>query len=288
VRAAGPVLPHVEYQGVIARLEHLSKQIGDRDLLIVEPRDASDTHILAVPLAFIYDRSALLLSSRLPDKELFGKFLDWARTKYDRVLFIGGGGTSLLSPAWGTKPAATDRFQLPEYDTPVNGYPRFVRQKEFDYSLYELTLPDPEASNAPFDLDVGVDDDLHVVRWHAKERTEGRSFRWSRDRSLVYITNLRPESRQIVLTLSDGGRPAAAPPADVTVALEREVLGTVRIDTGFKPYAFEISPALAQRLSTLGRALELTITTTVWKPSSVLGTPDDRDVGVMLDRVTIK
>ncbi|HEY7498119.1 MAG TPA: hypothetical protein VH740_06390 [Vicinamibacterales bacterium] len=287
-RSAAPVLPHVEYQGVIARLERLSTQIGDGDLLVVEPRDASDTHILAVPLAFIYSRNTLLLSSRLPDKEAFARFLEWARTKYARVLFIGGGGTSLLSPAWGTRPIASDRFQLPEYDAPMNAYPRFVRQKEFDYSVYELTLPDPEAANMPFDLDVGVDDDLHVVRWHAKERTEGRTFRWSRDRSFVSITNLRADSRQIVLTMSAGGRPQAAPGAEVTVTLEKEALGTVRVDTGFKPYAFDIPPALAARLSTLGRALELTITTSVWRPSSVLGTADDREVGVMLDRVTIK
>jgi hypothetical protein len=216
-RAARPVLPHVEYQGVIGRLEQLSTQIGDHDLLIVEPRDASDTHILAVPLAYIYSRNVLVLSSRLPDKAVFAQFLDWARTKYDRVLFIGGGGTSLLSPAWGVRPIASDRFQLPEYDAPTNAYPAFIRQKEFDYSVYELTLPDPEAANAPFDLDVGVDDDLHVVRWHAKERTEGRTFRWSRDRSLVSITNVRPDTRAIVLTMSDGppcgGRhPCSAPP----------------------------------------------------------------------------
>ena len=282
------MLPHVEYRGVIARLETLAAGIGDRDLLVVESRDASDTHILATPLALIYSRNALLLSSRLPDKAVFAQFLDLARTRYDRVLFIGGGGTNLLSPAWGTRAIASDRFQLPEYDARINAYPTFVRYKEFDYSVYELTLPDPEAARAPFDLDVGVNDDLHVVRWHAKERTGGQSYRWSRDRSLVSVANLKPDSREIVLTMSDGGRPPAAPRADVTVALESEVLGTMRVDDGFKPYAFAIPPALAQRLSSTGRVLELTITTSVWKPSVVLGTSDDRDLGVMLDRITIK
>ena len=182
-RAAKPVLPHVEYAGVIAKLEALSGEVGDRELLVVESRNASDTHVLALPLAYIYARNVLVLNSPRPDKVAFAAFLDWARTRYDRVLFMGGGGTDLLSPAWGARAIASERFQIPEYDAPADTYPRFVRQKEFDYSLYELTRPDAGAAALPFDLDVGVNDDLHVVRFYAKERTDGRSFRWSRARS---------------------------------------------------------------------------------------------------------
>ena len=49
--------------------------------------------------------------------------------------------------------------------------------------------------------------------------------------------------------MSDGGRPPAVDRADVTIALDNDVLGTVRVDTGFKPYALPIPPALAERLS---------------------------------------
>ena len=45
----------------------------------------------------------------------------------------------------GARPIASERFQVPEYDAPADAYPRFVRQKEFDYSLYELTAPDAGA-----------------------------------------------------------------------------------------------------------------------------------------------
>ena len=70
---------------------------------MVESRNASDTHVLALPLAYIYARNVLVLSSPKPDKTAFAGFLDWARTRYDRVLFMGGGGTDLLSPAWGAR-----------------------------------------------------------------------------------------------------------------------------------------------------------------------------------------
>jgi hypothetical protein len=287
-RASRPILQHVEYAGIIPRLEQLSKTIGDRDLVIVESRDASDTHTLALPLADIYARNVLVLASRRPDKSSFGAFLDWARQRYRRVLFIGGGGTDLLSHKWDVTPISSERFQVPEYEAPQNIYPRLPRAKEFDYSIYAFTDAVPEGARAPFDLDVGVRDDLHVLRFHAKEITEGHTFRWSRDVSYVSITDVTPASREVVLWMSDGGRPPAAPPADVTIELDNVPLGTVRVTTGFKPYSLEIPPSLAARLGTAAEPVPLKLTTKVWVPEKLLGTPDDRDLGVMLDRVAVR
>jgi hypothetical protein len=287
-RASRPILDHVEYAGVIPKLESIAASIGERDLLIVESREASDTHVLGVPLADIYARNVLVLASRRPDKALFAPFLEWARTHYARVLFMGGGGTDLLSPAWTANPIASDRFQIPEYDAPLDAYPRFARRKEFDYSLYELAPPDPEATARPIDLDIGVHDDLNVLRFHAKEETEGRTFRWSRDTSYVILNSLQESNREVILQLNNGGRPASVAPADLTVYLDNERLGHVQVGSGFRDYAMAIPPALAARLAARGQPVELMLTVSTWVPERVLGTPDPRPIGVMVDRVTVK
>lgn len=286
-RSSAPLLAHVEYAGVIPKLETIAGQVGDRDLLIVESRNASDVHVLAVPLAYIYDRHVLVLDSPRPDRAVFAAFLEWARTRYDRVLFMGGGGTSLLSPAWQVVPLVSEHFTVPEYDAPADAYPRFVRDKEFDYSLYALAPAPAEALDGPFDLDVGVNDDLHVLRFHSKEQSEGRTFRWTRGRSFVALSSIRPGVTALLLSMSDGGRPQSAGPADVTVALDGEIIGTVRVTTGFANYVLTIPPPLAARLAATGAA-ELSLSTTVWVPRRALGTPDDRELGVMLDRVALK
>lgn len=286
-RAARPVVGHVEYAGIIPKLEHIAGIVGDDDLLIVESRNASDTYFLALPLAYVYGRNVLVLSNELPDKPTLGAFLDWARTRYHRVLFLGGGGTDLLSRRWTATPVESDRFQVPEYDAPRNAYPRFVRQKEFDYSLYELTPPAAQ-QGGPFDLDVGVRDDLHVLNFHAKEQSEGRTFRWSREASYVSITSLRAADRQVTLWMNDGGRSAAAPPADVSVELDGELLGSVRMGPSFRPYTLAIPAALAARAAASGEPVRMKLTTPVWNPSRVLGTGDDRELGVMVDRVAVR
>ena len=172
-RASRPLLQHVEYAGLIPKLQALAGTIQDDELVIAESRDAQgDVHVLALPLAYIYDRQVLVLSSARPDKATFAAFLEWARTRYRRVLFIGSGGTDLLSHRYGVEPLDSDRFQVPEYDAPLDAYPRFVRAKEFDYGVYAFTAPGSKPAGG-FDLDIGVRDDLHVLRFHAKEKADG-------------------------------------------------------------------------------------------------------------------
>lgn len=287
-RASRPIAGYVEYAGLIPRLEHLAGSIGNDDLVVAEGRDAqTDIHVMALPLAYIYARNVLVLHSPRPDKAMFAEFLTWARSRYRRVLFIGGGSTDLLSSRYGVRPLASDRFQVPEYDAPVNAYPRGIRQKEFEYGVYEFTDAIPNAG-LWFDLDVGNGDDLHVLRFHAKEQSEGHTFRWTRATSYVSVTVIHPGSRELTLWMNDGGRPPAAPAAVVSVYLHGQLLGSATVRSGFLPYTFVIPPALAERAAAAGEPIELRLVTATWKPRALLGTPDDRDLGVMLDRVAVK
>jgi hypothetical protein len=200
---------------------------------------------------------------------------------------MGGGSTDLLSHRYGVHALASDRFQVPEYEAPLNDYPRAVRQKEFEYGVYEFTPPQP-SDGLWFDLDVGRDDDLHVLRFHARERTEGHTFRWTRATSYLSVTVIHPTTRSVTLWLNDGGRPPSAGPANVSIYLHGELLGSATVRSGFLPYTFEIPAELAARAAAAGDPVELKLATPTWKPRTVLGTPDDRELGVMVDRVAVK
>ena len=82
--------------------------------MIVESRDASDVHVLGLPLAYIYARNVLLLPNRRPDPLVFERFIAWARQHYESVYFVGGGGTELLTKAIAVQPVGTEVFQVPE------------------------------------------------------------------------------------------------------------------------------------------------------------------------------
>jgi hypothetical protein len=289
VRASRPLAGHVEYAGLAPKLEQLASTFADDDLVIVEGRDAGgDMHVIALPLAYIYARQVLVLQPARPDKATFAAFLDWARTKYRRVLFIGGGGTDLLSHRYGVRVIASQRFQLPEYESALNAYPRYVRRKDFEFGVYEFQPAAVRASGISFDLDVGINDDLHVLRFRAKEQVDGNTFRWTGPTSYLSVTTISPSSREVVLTMADGGRSPAAGPARVGVFLHNQQLGSVVVSGPFRQYPMSIPPDLAARAAAAGDPVELKLVTTTWNPARVTGSADDRELGVMLDRVTIR
>lgn len=287
-RASRPIIDHVEYAGIIPELERLAARVSDEDLLLIESRDAgSDAHVFGLPLAYIYARHVLVLASARPERDAFAPFLEWARTRYRAVYFLGGGGTDLLSRQWSARSVASHRFQVPEYESAWNAYPRGTRRKEFDFGLYEL-LPAATDPAMWFDLDVGIHDDLHVVRFHAKESADGRPMRWSQRQSFVSVPTMPPGGREVVIVMSSGGRPETAPPAEVAVYLNDELLGTAHVGDGFRPYAFAIPPPLGRAAAESEEPARLRLVTEVWSPRQVLGSPDDRELGVMVDRVQVR
>src|SRR5262249_23662659 len=131
--ATSAIRRHVEFGGIQARLEKLASRFGSQDLLVVESRNASDIHVLALPLAYIWGKPALVLSSPKPDPLAFSEFVRWARARYQTVYFVGSGGTDLLSREVSVEPVGSERFQVPEYESLRNAYPTHVRRKEFDF-----------------------------------------------------------------------------------------------------------------------------------------------------------
>ena len=284
--ASQPIRTHIEYAGIIPRLEQLAAMFGDDDLVIVEARAASDVHVLALPLSYIYARNVLVLYDSRPDKASVRTFLTWAHEKYGDVYFIAGGGTDLLSPGVRSLVVATERYQVPEYEkTTYDVYPRRSVMKPFDFTIYRLV--ELGSGVAPQSLDIGGTDDLNLLDFHPKERLGGGNltFRWSQDASYL-VMRVQPESRQLTLTLN-GGRPRGVAPAHVTVYLDGEQLGTAEPSNEFREYVFPIPEPLASRTASADGA-QIRIQSTTWVPRATIGGPDTRALGVMLDRAEIR
>ena len=207
---------------------------------------------------------------------MFAAFLESARANYRRVLFLGGGGTDLLSSRWSVEPLASDRFQIPEYESAQNAYPRSVKQKEFEYSVY--AFGPPVGRPAANELDVGVNDDLNVdplSRQGGDRRTDDPLVAGAHRSSSS--TGFGAGDRTLALWMNDGGRPAAAPPADVTVSLDDRGARHRARDGGVQGYAVADSARRGRGAAATGEPVRITLRTATWNPRTVLGTADDRD-----------
>jgi hypothetical protein len=292
-RASQPLLAHVEYAGLIPKLETLAKNFGDRDLVVVESRaSGSELHVLALPLAYVYARNILVLNTPRPDPIQFREFLRWARTQYEQVFFLGGGGTDLLTRSIGIVPVTSERFQVPEWDSQTNALPRGPSRKAFDLAVYRfvdganVSVP---AGDADVALDVGAQDDVNVVRFHLKEKDgHGVTYRWTQDASYISLVGVQKDSKELVLVMNDGHRPKNLPPARVEVSLDDKVIGQIDVGRDFHTYAVPIPAEIAAEAAARETPARLKLSVTVWKPRDVLGTPDDRQLGVMVDRVEVR
>ena len=284
--ATRPILHHVEYAGLIPAVERLASQFGERDLVLVEPRYSSDTHVLATPLAYIYAKNVLLFSSPRPGRAAVGQFLAWADKTYDRVLLLAEGGFDLASPSIGITPIRNERFEIPEYESARNAYPREVRLKKFNLNIYQLRPVEQAA--AVLDLDIGGFDDPWVLRMFARQEQDGVTYRWVRDRSFVTLIGLPSSARAIVFRAGDGGRPAAAGPAEVQVFMNDRAVGTVTVSGGFSDYRLDLPPDLAAEAAARPDPVLVRLQCTTWVPKDVLGGSDDRPLGIMLDRIRVE
>ncbi|HUF46897.1 MAG TPA: glycosyltransferase family 39 protein [Vicinamibacterales bacterium] len=289
-QASAPVRAHVEYAGLIPKIEAMAAALGDRDLLLVEARGTgSDLHVLALPLAYIYDRQVLVLFDRAPDPRVFADFVRWAAPRYDRVLYMGGTGSQILSLDLLAEPLGEDRFWVPEYDSPVMAYPTDVRLKEFDYGLYVLRA-DATAARGPIDLPVGSRDRLYVRHFYTPEQhaSTGEWFRWTRSSAEVLVLGVSPAATEAVVWMSRGGRPAAAPEPVTTISLDGVTLGTAVPDEPVQPFRFPLPPGLVDRLATRDVPAPVRIESSTWNPQQLLGVNDPRDLGVLVTRIEIR
>ena len=249
-----------------------------------ETRNASDLHVLALPLAYIYDRTVLVLTSRKPDKSELLAFLRWAWSHHRVVYFLGGVRTDVLSRDIAVESVATELFLLPEYDSPTNAYPDGVRLKEFDFGIYKFV---PRAPALPR-LDVGNGDGLYVKDFHAVERDARGTYRWTRAESYLLLIGVPADANQLVLWMDNGGRPASAPPAQIEVSVGDVSLGSVVVGPGMRPYVFPIPLDIARAAESSADAMTIRLNTITWNPGALLKVIDDRDLGVMVDRVEIR
>jgi hypothetical protein len=288
-RQSSPIRHHVEYAGVIPKLEALAGRFGDRDLVLVESRNAgSDLHTLALPLTYIYARNVLVLASVIPPKRMLEDFVAWADAQYANVYFLGGAGTDLLTQRIAAEPLTNDRFQVLEYDSPNKAYPTGPRRKEFEYGLYRLS-PAIEARSGPIDLKIGELDDLNVVRFFARERhADGTVFRWTRDQSSVLLLGIAPDARRITIWMGHGGRPKQTQPPVVEFAIGDRVLGTATATDDVRPHTFDLPADVAAQASVSDDPVRLQLRVSTWTPASMVGGRDTRELGVIVTRVEVR
>ena len=193
-------------------------------------------------------------------------FLGWARQHHPQVYFIGGGGTDLLSRndrRRSRSPASA--FRSPSTSRCANAYPTRVRFKEFDFGIYRFVTPVTA-----------------VRRADARHRRAGRPAGGTLPRegarrsvapiggrarlSYLSLLGVPADARALVLWMDNGGRPAAAPPAEVEAFVGEVSLGKVVVGPACSPMPCRFHAEVAAAAASSPDAVTVRLRTATWNP----------------------
>jgi hypothetical protein len=163
-------------------------------------------------------------------------------------------------------------------------YARKPRGREFHALNFTVSrvVPPEEIQVPPLPLvDVGSTDDVQVSGFYDKEGGGDLTYRWTGPCASVYLPGVRAGAT-LVVRASTGRRPSTRP-APVQVTLDGAPLGTFTAGADWSEHAL----LLPDPLPPGPRVLRLDVP--AWRPVHTdPGATDERDLGVMVDRLEIR
>ena len=261
---------------------------GTDDLLVVESRNASDLHVLALPLAYTYGKQVLLLSTPRPDSLRFAQFLRWARgdasqrvfprgRRHGPALARGGGGGRFGGAVPGARVTVASGTATR----------RTWRRKEFDFGIYRSstrcrTRRPGRSNRRRWTTSTSSGSSLRSVTGTA--RSDGG--RAQSDLSLAGVdADVRGAGDRM-----ERRRTAAAGDAGGSGGLPRHYPRLEKSSSAANgsPTSSSIPPALAAEAgAAFIRSLVRLVSTTLEPASAHGASNDNRDLGVMVDRVEV-
>ena len=94
--------------------------------------------------------------------------------------------------------------------------------------------------------------------------------------------------RTLTLWMGNGRRPASVAPATVEIALDDRVIGSAVVGDDLAAYSFQLPADLIAAAASRDIPPRIRLRVPTWTPRQVLGTPDDRDLGVMISRIEVR
>ncbi len=277
-----PIAPFVDWRRSVRFVADVARRFSPEDVVVFEQR--ASIHLLSLPLWAIHGVNVLELARFNPDPERLDHLIGAWRKTYRNIYFVKTYRTSLCGvflQDFDFYSFATAEWERAEGRRPSGPVPRALR-----FTIQRVVSPDELQVPALDSIDIGGSDDFQVSGFFDKELAEGnRSYRWTGACASVYVPGVRAGGA-VILTATADKRPPSHQ-ATAVVSLSGQRLGEFPVEGDWNDYAFPVPAVLPNGPPLLrldihdprGRA-------GTFRPQNVLaGSPDDRDLGVAVDRI---
>lgn len=136
-----------------------------------------------------------------------------------------------------------------------------------------------------FEIDVGEHGDTFYVRdFHDIEQVDDLSYRWTSGRSYIVLPGIGGYAPALLQLRLNGHRPADLPPPTVSLRVNGRELGSFVATGEFETYEFPVSRGTVG----ISGDLEVEIRPEFFVPNQVMGGGDLRQLGVLVDFVSVE
>jgi hypothetical protein len=274
-----PLARYRDWNGAVRFVGDVARRFGPDDLLVFE--QPKSIHLLSLPLWAVHGLQVLELARFQPDPERLQHFAADARARYRNVYFVhtAHSGSDFCGVFLErVEPFAFGTF---EWERAYAAKPRGPEFRSFSFTVSRLVPPERIQVPPLPEVDVGGSDDVQVSGFYDKEGGAGLTYRWTGPCASVYLPGARPGAT-LVVRAGTGRRPATRP-ASVAVSLAGVPLGSFDAGAAWTEHAL----LLPDPLPAGPPVLRLDVP--AWRPTHTDPTAaDERDLGVMVDRLTIR
>lgn len=275
-----------DYEGAVAWVDGIAKQIADRDVILFEPRFHGSLQTLSLPLWSIHRKNVFQFIWDSPDPAVLEKFVDdWRSRTGGRVFLALQKSLELASFRYGARLVSSDEAAIPMLEQVVDGYPKRSIQFPIPLKIYEVIPAEPVRADF---IDIGAaGDDLLISGFSLPERDGETTFRWSTYKAGVFLPGFNENVAGIEIRLTQGPRPESLGRAACTFQLDGTKIGAIWPTASFETYRLEIPEEVRLRARE-GRPIRLFFRASAFMPSQTIpGSTDSRVLGVAVDWVKL-
>ena len=279
VRDTAPLVRHRDWGGAVRFVQDVARRFGPEDVLIFE--QPKSIHLLSLPLWAVHGLPVVEMARFKPDPDRLQHLVRAWRTRYRNIYFVHTSASG--SDLCGVFLERVEPFSFGTWEW-ERAYGRKPRGRSFhalNFTVSRVVPPD-QIQVPPLPLvDVGGTDDVQVSGFYDKEGGGILTYRWTGPCASVYLPGAQPGANLIVRT-STGKRPASRP-ARVEVSLNGAALGAFIAGPEWNEHALRLPDPLPAG----PRVLRLDVA--AWRPVHTdPAAGDERDLGVMVDRLEIR
>jgi hypothetical protein len=237
-------------------------------------------------LRFLYNRTVFDLQEAYLEPEILEKLVRGWQTQ-GRPVLVAVGSNAVREPFanWSVAPLPGLSLDTAVLEESYLHYPRQVLRNRLELELYEL-LPRENAVLDPLRIDVGSSDFFYLGEgWYEKERMPDQTtVRWTSGASQIHLPSEVTMDSDVRLQLQ------MAVPADLGEPLtwvrmrhETSTVAEWQVGKDFAVYEALLTPQLFQDGSP-----DVWLETDTWNPAALGFSLDSRDLGVMVDWISVE